>query len=67
MQLIHPIEAKENPRGMPRGMLRVPDAVQRSYTAPQSRDLSPPNTDRGPRISNASRRKRGALRSIRGT
>jgi len=45
---------------------RVPDAVQRANVAPQSRDHLSDGFD-GPRISSAPRRKRGALRSIRGT
>jgi hypothetical protein len=37
--VIHPIAAKENPRGDP-GFHHVPDAVQRLFSdAPQSRDL----------------------------
>ncbi len=65
-----------NPRGTYRKALvettaatakktRVPDAVQRLFGgAPQSRTYK---ASRGPRISSASRRKSGVLRSIRGT
>src|SRR5438046_1074567 len=45
---------------------RVPDAVQRCYAAPQSRDPLLRKRD-GPWTSSAPHRKRGALRSIRET
>jgi hypothetical protein len=46
---------------------RFPDAVQRSYAAPQIRDPGFYRQQPGPRISSAPRCKRSALRSIRGT
>jgi hypothetical protein len=41
--VIQPIAAKENPRkaGLAGVLWRVPDAVQRSYVAPQSRGTFP--------------------------
>src|SRR5450631_4248653 len=46
-------------------LLRVPDAAQRAWRC--SAEPGPTDIARGPRISSAPRRKRGALRSIRGT